>query len=318
MSSPAEIQNQPSVEDLLMSIRQAIHGTDVGLGIANTGAQINGTYNSAANSAAKVSASMSQTRVNMQLDNGGSSGGRTAQDTENFFKLRNQLKEMGANAPHAAALQDNAASSGNLSRSQSPSGANGFAGILNGDTRLEDALEKLKRAGLGEDHIDPGHIDSDQAFRPGEFESSDTGFGEFEEDYGPEEFEDTHQYAPQPEPTVQIEKSFSELTRKNYLEPVTHVPAPFVTPAIIPKAREEPFNSPPLTSDQSTAETSAAFNRLADTIIGNATSGERSIDEITRELLRPMLQSWLDEHLPRVVERLVREEIERVARWGGK
>ena len=32
--------------------------------------------------------------------------------------------------------------------------------------------------------------------------------------------------------------------------------------------------------------------------------------------LRPMLQEWLDDNLPRLVERLVREEIERVARGG--
>jgi cell pole-organizing protein PopZ len=31
-------------------------------------------------------------------------------------------------------------------------------------------------------------------------------------------------------------------------------------------------------------------------------------------MLRPMLKSWLDENLPRLVERLVRAEIERVAR----
>lgn len=40
----------------------------------------------------------------------------------------------------------------------------------------------------------------------------------------------------------------------------------------------------------------------------------RSFDEIAEEILRPMLQSWLDDNLPTLVERLVREEIERVAR----
>lgn len=40
----------------------------------------------------------------------------------------------------------------------------------------------------------------------------------------------------------------------------------------------------------------------------------RSYDEIAADLLRPMLQEWLDENLPTLVERLVREEIERVAR----
>lgn len=40
----------------------------------------------------------------------------------------------------------------------------------------------------------------------------------------------------------------------------------------------------------------------------------RSFDEIATDLLRPMLQDWLDQNLPDLVERLVREEIERVVR----
>ena len=37
-----------------------------------------------------------------------------------------------------------------------------------------------------------------------------------------------------------------------------------------------------------------------------------SLEEIVREEVRPMLKSWLDAHLPAIVERLVRTEIERV------
>ena len=40
----------------------------------------------------------------------------------------------------------------------------------------------------------------------------------------------------------------------------------------------------------------------------------RSIDQVAEDMLRPMLQEWLDDNLPTLVERLVREEIERVAR----
>jgi cell pole-organizing protein PopZ len=57
-----------------------------------------------------------------------------------------------------------------------------------------------------------------------------------------------------------------------------------------------------------------AFGRLADAQRGS----ERSIDDLTREVLRPMLKQWLDQNLPRLVEALVREEIERVARRGGR
>jgi uncharacterized protein len=70
-------------------------------------------------------------------------------------------------------------------------------------------------------------------------------------------------------------------------------------------------------SPEAAAGAKAAFSHLADTLISRA-AGERSIEDITRELLRPMLKQWLDENLPAVVERLVREEIERVARRGGR
>jgi cell pole-organizing protein PopZ len=46
-------------------------------------------------------------------------------------------------------------------------------------------------------------------------------------------------------------------------------------------------------------------------------AGERTLEEIVREMLRPMLQTWLDENLPVIVERLVREEIARVVGEAG-
>ena len=41
-------------------------------------------------------------------------------------------------------------------------------------------------------------------------------------------------------------------------------------------------------------------------------SGGPSIEDVVREELRPMLKQWLDQHMPPMVERLVRAEIERV------
>ena len=43
--------------------------------------------------------------------------------------------------------------------------------------------------------------------------------------------------------------------------------------------------------------------------VGN---GAVTLERLTRELMRPMLKDWLDQHLPSMVERLVREEIERL------
>jgi uncharacterized protein len=70
-----------------------------------------------------------------------------------------------------------------------------------------------------------------------------------------------------------------------------------------------------LVSPQTAYSAQNSFQNLADTILARATS-ERSIEDMTRDLLRGMLKSWLDDNLPDLVERLVREEIERVARRG--
>lgn len=42
--------------------------------------------------------------------------------------------------------------------------------------------------------------------------------------------------------------------------------------------------------------------------------GTRTIEDLVKELMRPMVKQWLDENLPRLTERLVRREIERLAR----
>jgi uncharacterized protein len=71
-----------------------------------------------------------------------------------------------------------------------------------------------------------------------------------------------------------------------------------------------------LLSSEAASAASSAFNRLAEAMVARSSGGERNVDEITREILRPLLKTWLDENLPGLVERLVREEIERVARPG--
>jgi hypothetical protein len=68
-------------------------------------------------------------------------------------------------------------------------------------------------------------------------------------------------------------------------------------------------------SAETSSVTAGAFSRLAEQMFGPE-EGARSIDDLARELLHPMLKQWLDENLPRIVEQLVREEIERVARRG--
>ncbi|MBX6376329.1 MAG: DUF2497 domain-containing protein, partial [Acetobacteraceae bacterium] len=40
--------------------------------------------------------------------------------------------------------------------------------------------------------------------------------------------------------------------------------------------------------------------------------GGPTLEDLVREEIRPLLKEWLDQHLPPLVERLVRAEIERV------
>lgn len=45
------------------------------------------------------------------------------------------------------------------------------------------------------------------------------------------------------------------------------------------------------------------------------TSGDgRTVEDITRELLKPMLRQWMDQNLPQIVERLVERELRRISR----
>ena len=66
-----------------------------------------------------------------------------------------------------------------------------------------------------------------------------------------------------------------------------------------------------LISAATTAAVDSAFNTLAQTVL---VQNGRTLEDLVRELLRPMLKTWLDDNLPNLVERLVRAEIERVSR----
>ena len=67
----------------------------------------------------------------------------------------------------------------------------------------------------------------------------------------------------------------------------------------------------PLLSRSATAAVDSAFASLTHTVLSQ---NARTLDDLVKDMLRPMLKSWLDDNLPSLVERLVRAEIERVSR----
>jgi uncharacterized protein len=66
-----------------------------------------------------------------------------------------------------------------------------------------------------------------------------------------------------------------------------------------------------LISTSTSAAVDSAFNTLAHTVL---VQNARTLEDLVREMLRPMLKAWLDDNLPGMVERIVRAEIERVSR----
>jgi cell pole-organizing protein PopZ len=84
--------------------------------------------------------------------------------------------------------------------------------------------------------------------------------------------------------------------------PATPAPAPAAPAPVLDRG---------LVSTSTMAAVDSAFNSLAQTVIGQ---NARTLEDLVKEMLRPLLKSWLDDNLPGVVDRIVRAEIERVSR----
>ena len=82
-------------------------------------------------------------------------------------------------------------------------------------------------------------------------------------------------------------------------------------PPAAPMPSHEGSERSRLISNQTSAAVDSAFHALAQTVL---VQNARTLEDLVREMLRPMLKTWLDDNLPGMVERLVRAEIERVSR----
>ncbi|TGP50566.1 DUF2497 domain-containing protein [bacterium M00.F.Ca.ET.230.01.1.1] len=113
--------------------------------------------------------------------------------------------------------------------------------------------------------------------------------------------------APEAAPPVNIEKVEIAKTEVEQHAPAVEAPVQ----DSVRQAPEAQPTRPAILSEHTGRQVAAAFGELSDAF---ASRGKKSFDEMAEEMLRPMLQDWLDNNLPTLVERLVREEIERVAR----
>lgn len=84
-------------------------------------------------------------------------------------------------------------------------------------------------------------------------------------------------------------------------------------PPPLPAAPAEPEPAAPsLVSDTAAAAAASAFGKLSQVVTMPAEG--RTLEDVVRELLRPLLQQWLDDNLPAIVQQAVQAEVERIAR----
>lgn len=135
---------------------------------------------------------------------------------------------------------------------------------------------------------------------------------------------------PEPEPAAAVVEAVEAVEAEDVLELTEPLPEPEAEPepvavetlgdievheaapapepvALAPVADDEPLVSEPI-ADRS----ASAFGHLARSIAMPAQG--RSLEDVVRELLNPLLKAWLDEHLTTIVQAKVEEEVERIAR----
>jgi cell pole-organizing protein PopZ len=99
-------------------------------------------------------------------------------------------------------------------------------------------------------------------------------------------------------------------------DPVEEEPAPPAYEAP-PEAPPAPSYAPSsiegaLVSDETAYASASAFAALGSAITMPAPG--RTLEDVVKELLNPLLKAWLDQNLPRIVEAKVQEEVQRIAR----
>ncbi len=140
--------------------------------------------------------------------------------------------------------------------------------------------------------------------------------------------------APEPEPVAEeppAEDDVLELT--DPIEPPTPVESMGDIDVYSPEPEPEPAPPPPppepvstpsfsrdeqvenLVGDHAANLAATAFGSLSNALL--MPKDGRTLEDVVRELLRPLLKEWLDQNLPRIVEAKVEEEVHRIARGRG-
>jgi cell pole-organizing protein PopZ len=135
--------------------------------------------------------------------------------------------------------------------------------------------------------------------------------------------------APEPEPEVSAAAALEVATPAAAPEPQAPADHSPVAQAAEESIQEEAMTDThasadePLVGEAAASASASAFDALAATAEGAASAAHppialpapgRTLEDLTGELLRPLLKAWLDENLADIVRDRVDEEVRRIAR----
>jgi len=166
---------------------------------------------------------------------------------------------------------------------------------------MEEILASIRRI-ISEDDVEQSEpIEEEDGFPP-----------QREPDPEPEIVEE----APPPPPPPPEPEPEPELELELEPDPVPAPPAVEQEDVLELTDRIEPLQDiePALVSDPTAAAAAAAFGHLSASLL--MPQDLRTLEDVVRELLRPLLKQWLDDNLPDIVEAQVQAEIERISRSG--
>ncbi|MES2602481.1 MAG: DUF2497 domain-containing protein [Pseudomonadota bacterium] len=102
-----------------------------------------------------------------------------------------------------------------------------------------------------------------------------------------------------------------EFTESPMVQASHHRSPAMESPSFTERAPPREMPAQQIMSGPTVSAVESAFNALQNTVLSN---NARTLEDLVKEMLRPMLKSWLDDNLPNLVERIVKAEIERVSR----
>ena len=102
--------------------------------------------------------------------------------------------------------------------------------------------------------------------------------------------------------------------RPSFMERPAHIEPPARSPAMAATQASDSLISPGTATASTNAMAKLARAGLTEQRENGTGFGDLTVEKLLRDLLTPMLKDWLDQNLPVIVERVVEQEVKKLAR----